>query len=249
MPPPSRSNMMDGPILPALVLALGLALAGGLIGQGFREGRRSDRYVEVKGLAEREVTADLALWPLRYASTGNDLTVAQAGLTRSTRQVFAFLTRHGIDTAAVQLQALEVSDADANRFPGERAGPRFVIQQTVIVRSRTPEVVMEASQRVSELVAGGVILSSSGEYGIGGPTFIFTRLNQLKPAMVAEATANAREAAQQFATDSRTALGGIRQASQGVFVILPRDQAPGVSESGQLQKVVRVVSTVQYALR
>jgi len=66
--------------------------------------------------------------------------------------------------------------------------------------------------------------------------------------MVAQATANAREAAAQFAKDSRTALGGIRQASQGVFVILPRDQAPGVNESNQLQKIVRVVSTVQYFL-
>jgi hypothetical protein len=246
---PPRSTISDGLFLSAVVIAVGLALGGWFIGHGFTQGHSSVRYVEVKGLAEREVTADLALWPLRYVSTGNDLTVAQAGLTRSTRQVFAFLTRHGIDTTAVQLQALEVSDADANRFPGERAGPRFVIQQTVIVRSRAPDVVMAASQRVSELVAGGVILSSSGEYGIGGPTFIFTRLNQLKPAMVAEATANAREAAQQFATDSRSALGGIRQASQGVFVILPRDQAPGVNESGQLQKIVRVVSTVQYILR
>jgi hypothetical protein len=246
---PPRSTASDGLFLSAVMIAVGVALGGWFIGRGFTQGRSSVRYVEVKGLAEREVTADLALWPLRYVSTGNDLTVAQAGLTRSTRQVFAFLTRHGIDTTAVQLQALEVSDADANRFPGERAGPRFVIQQTVIVRSRAPDVVMAASQRVSELVAGGVILSSSGEYGIGGPTFIFTRLNQLKPAMVAEATANAREAAQQFATDSRSALGGIRQASQGVFVILPRDQAPGVNESGQLQKIVRVVSTVQYILR
>jgi uncharacterized protein len=245
---PARSSTLDASVAAALILALGLAVAGGMIGYGFLRGRAADRYVEVKGLAEREVTADLALWPLRYVSTGSDLTIAQAGLTRSTRQVFAFLTRHGIDTTAVQLQALEVSDADANRFPGERAGPRFVIQQTVIVRSRTPDVVMAASQRVSELVAGGVILSSSGEYGVGGPTFLFTRLNQLKTAMVAEATANARRAAQQFASDSRTDLGAIRQANQGVFVILPRDQAPGVNESGQLQKVVRVVSTVQYFL-
>jgi uncharacterized protein len=94
-----------------------------------------------------------------------------------------------------------------------------------------------------------VILWSSGEHGVGGPIFIFTRLNQLKPSMLAEATGNAREAAQQFATNSRTAVGGIRQANQGVFVILPRDQAPGVNESGQLQKVVRVVSRVQYFLK
>jgi hypothetical protein len=117
-----------------------------------------------------------------------------------------------------------------------------------MVRSDKPEVVMAASQRVSELVKAGVVLSSSGEFGIGGPTFVFTKLNQLKPAMVAEATANARAAAQQFAADSRISLGDIRYANQGIFVILPRDQAPGVNEGGQLQKTVRVVSTVQYLL-
>jgi uncharacterized protein len=235
--------------LPAGLLALGLTLGGWFIGDGFARGRASDRYVEVKGLAEREVTADLALWPLRYVSTGDDLGAAQAQITRSTRQVLAFLSRHRIDTTSVQLQALEVSDAFANRFPGERAGPRYVIQQTVMVRSKSPAVVMAASQKVSELVGEGVVLSSSGEYGVGGPTFIFTRLNQLKPPMVKEATGNARAAAEQFAADSRSELGSIRQANQGVFVILPRDQAPGVNEGGQLEKVIRVVSTVQYFLR
>jgi uncharacterized protein len=242
-------RVADRPLFPALLLALGLVLGGWFIGHGFARGRATDRYVEVKGLAEREVTADLALWPLRYVATGDDLAVAQAAITRSSRQVFTFLGRHGIDTSAVQLQALEVSDAYANRFPGERGGPRYVIQQTVMVRSPKPEVVMAASQRVSELVGAGVVLSSSGEYGVGGPTFVFTRLNQLKPSMVAEATANARAAADQFAKDSRSALGDIRHANQGVFVILPRDQAPGVNESGQLQKIVRLVSTVQYFLR
>jgi hypothetical protein len=219
-------RLVDRPTLPALLLAVGLAGAGWLVGNGFARGRTTDRYVEVKGLAEREVKADLALWPLRYVATGDDLAVAQAGITRSTRQVLTFLGRHGIDTSAVQLQALEVSDAFANRFSGERGGPRFVIQQTVMVRSAKPEVVMAASQRVSELVAAGVVLSSSGDYGLGGPTFVFTRINQLKPSMVAEATANARSAAEQFAKDSRNDLGAIRHASQGVFVILPRDQAP-----------------------
>lgn len=233
----------------AVILALGLTLGGWFIGHGFASGRAADRYVEVKGLAEREVTANLALWPLRYVTTGDDLSVAQAQITRSTRQVFTFLGRHGIDTSSVQLQALEVSDAFANRFAGERGGPRFVIQQTVMVRSGKPDVVMQASQRVSELVAAGVVLSSSGEYGIGGPTFVFTELNELKPAMVKAATANARAAAEQFAADSRTELGGIRHANQGVFVILPRDQAPGVNEGAQLQKIVRVVATIQYFLR
>jgi hypothetical protein len=246
MSPASRS--FDGPLLPALVLAVGIAVGGWFVGHGFLRGRTASRYVEVKGLAERQVAADLALWPLRFVSTGDDLAVAQAEITKDTRAVYTFLARHGVDTAAVQLLALEVSDAQANRFQGERGGMRFVIQQTVMVRSDKPEVVLAASQRVSELVSAGVILSSSGEYGVGGPTFVFTKLNALKPAMVAEATANARAAAQQFAADSRTTLGDIRYANQGIFVILPRDQAPGVNEGGQLQKIVRVVSTVQYLL-
>jgi uncharacterized protein len=242
-------NSLERPVLSASILALGVLLSGGLIGSGFARGRSADRYVEVKGLAEREVVANLALWPLRYVATGEDLTATQAQIARETRQVYTFLSRHGIDTTAVQLQALEVSDAFANRYQGERGGPRYIIQQTVMVRSDRPQVVMAASQKVSELVTAGVVLSSSGEFGIGGPTFVFTLLNQLKPAMVAAATANARAAAQQFAADSKSSVGDIRQASQGVFVILPRDQAPGVNEGAQLQKTVRVVSTVQYFLK
>ena len=133
---PTRS--VDGTVLSALVLATGMALGGWFVGHGFLRGRTASRYVEVKGLAEREVAADLALWPLRFVSTGDDLSVAQAEITRDTRSVYTFLARHGIDTSAVQLLALEVSDAQANRFPSERGGTRFVIQQTVMVRSDKP---------------------------------------------------------------------------------------------------------------
>jgi hypothetical protein len=98
-------------------------------------------------------------------------------------------------------------------------------------------------------VNAGVVLSSGGEYGGGGPTFVFSGLNALKPQMIAEATARAREAAEQFARDSKTGVGPIRQASQGVFEILPRDQAPGISQESQVVKTVRVVSTVEYSLR
>jgi hypothetical protein len=102
---------------------------------------------------------------------------------------------------------------------------------------------------VAELVNSGVVLSSGGEYGGGGPTFVFTGLNKLKPAMIGEATARAREAAEQFARDSKSPLGGIRQASQGVFEILPRDQAQGITQESQVTKTVRVVSTVDYFLK
>jgi len=242
---------IDGISLAAIILGVGIALAGLFVGVGFARGRSADRFVTVKGISEREVRADLAIWPLRLVAADNDLGRAHASLQASVKQVLDFLGRQQIDTSEAALQDFAVSDAHANQYGGsERSATRYVIRQTIVVRSTRPELVLAASQRVADLVNAGVVLSSGGEYGPGGgPTFVFTGLNALKPPMIGEATARAREAAEQFARDSRSALGGIRQASQGVFEILPRDQAPGISQESQIVKTVRVVSTVEYFLK
>lgn len=241
---------LDGPVVRAVVLATGTALAGALAGYGFARGRAVDRFVAVKGVSEREVRADLALWPLRLVVADNDLTLAYRRLDAQLRLIRAFLRRQGVDTSRTELQDFSVTDAYANQYrSAEAVGSRYVIQQTLMVRSEDPERILTASQRLGEIVQEGVVFTSGQEYGTGGPTFVFTRLNDLKPAMIGEATSRAREAAQQFAADSRSRLGGIRRANQGVFEILPRDQAPGVTEAGQITKTVRVVSTVEYFLR
>jgi hypothetical protein len=233
-----------------IIVAVGLTLAGWAAGNGVARSRLSDRFVTVKGISEREVTADLAIWPLRLVVADNDLTRAQTRLQANVAEIFQFLSRQQIDTSQVTLQDFGVVDVQANEYrqPG-MTGNRYIIRQVVVVRSDAPARVHAASQRVGELVNAGIVLSSGGEYGGGGPTFIFRGLNDLKPAMIAEATSRAREGAEQFATDSRSRLVGIRRANQGVFEILPRDQAQGISEGSQVAKVVRIVSTVEYILR
>ncbi len=233
--------------LPALVIALGLAAAGALIGQGLVNARTADRAVTVKGIAEQEAQADVAIWPLQINAANNDLAAAQAQLERSIAAINAFLKRHGLDPTAASLQAFSVSDAQTNQY-GERGATRFVIKQTLVVRSSEPAQVQAASEKVGELVSAGVVLSSGGDYGAGGPTYVFTGLNELKPRMIADATARARESAEQFARDSKSRLGSIRRANQGVFEILPRDPTPGMSEHSQIAKTVRVVATVEYSL-
>jgi uncharacterized protein len=234
----------------AIILAIGISLGGLLVGGGFARGRSADRFVTVKGVAEREVSADLAIWPLRVVSADNDLTTAHTRLQLSVQKIMQFLAAQHVDTTSATLANFEVSDAFTNQYGGSNNAPtRYVIHQTIVVRSNDPARVLAASQHVAELVNSGVVLSSGGEYGSGGPTFVFTGLNKLKPAMIGEATARAREAAAQFAHDSRSSLGGIRQASQGVFEILPRDQAQGITQESQVAKTVRVVSTVDYFLK
>ncbi len=234
----------------AAILAVGVALGGLFVGSGFARARAADRFVTVKGISEREVRADLAIWPLRLVAADNDLSRAHAQIESSVSRIRTFLASNQIDTTQSELQDFSVTDAATNQYgSGERAGSRYVIRQTVVVRSLKPNLVLAASQRVGDLVSAGVVLSSGGDYGNGGPTFIFTGLNKLKPQMIAEATARARESAEQFAKDSHSDIGGIRSASQGVFEILPRDQAQGISEASQIVKTVRVVSTIDYSLR
>lgn len=235
------------PIAAAAILAVGAFLGALAIGQGLRHLRTGDRYVTVKGVAEQEVEADLALWPIRFTAADDDLATAQKRIQESHAEVLAFLSRHGVDADRVRVQGIEVTDVNANPY---RSGPvttRYIIQQALMVRSADPGVVEWASQEVGELVARGVVLGAQ-QGPESGPTYLFTRLTALKPGMVAGATADARAAAEQFAADSGSRVGAIRHASQGVFQILARDPAPGISESSQRHKTVRVVSTVEYFL-
>jgi hypothetical protein len=228
----------------AVVAAAGVALAGFFVGQGFVKSRIAERYVTVKGVSERDVESDLALWPIRHLATHDDLATAQREIETHHRAIVEFLARAQIPVESAQLQGLEVEDRHAQSWVSGPVQSRFVVTQTMIVRSRDPQKVRAASQKVGELVDAGVVIAGGGL----GPTYLFTRLNDFKPEMIAEATALAREAATQFARDSGSELGGIRRASQGVFEILPRDRAPGIAEEGQLEKTLRVVTTVEYLL-
>jgi hypothetical protein len=106
----------EGRTIAALILAVGLAIAGWLVGAGFREGRADVRYTTVKGLAERAVKANLALWPIRFVATNNDLAAAEARITADTQTVTDFVTRHGIAADGIHLSRLSVNDLYAQAY-------------------------------------------------------------------------------------------------------------------------------------
>lgn len=232
----------------AALIAAGLAVAGWLVGTGFSEGRQFDRYVTVKGVSERTVSADLAIWPLRVVATGADLREVQGQVASQQSAVLSFLADAGIPEADIQLQDLQVTDLYAQAYRSGPVNDRFIVAQTVSVRSNDVPRIREASQQVGALVDAGVVLSSERGPAGNSPSYLFTGLVALKPEMIAEATANARDAAEQFAIDSGSAIGGIRRANQGVFQILARDDAPGMMPQQQVEKTVRVVSTIDYLL-
>ncbi len=230
-----------------LAIAAGIAFAGLEFSRAYVTARTVDRVVTVKGLAERDVTADMALWPLKFTTTEDDLGKALAKVALDEKTVVQFLTDGGIAEDGVSVQQFSVIDQLAQQY---RSGPiqsRYIVSQTLLVRSQAVAKVEALAQQVGQLVKAGVILTTDGGFQ-AGPIYLYTKLNEIKPGMLAEALASAREGAAEFARDAGARVGGIRRARQGVFQILPRDQAPGLFEPGQINKTVRVVSTIDYAL-
>lgn len=238
--------MTDNRLIPAAVfgglLAVGMLGGGAFIGQGVVNARVGDRQVTVRGLAERNVKADLAVLPIRFTASGEVLSEVQARIDGDLAMVRQFLTAQGYPADAVTLGRLEVADRRSREYGTQDGGPRFILAQTVIVRTNDVDRVQATTRALNDLVRQGVVLQD-----FSGATYVFTRLNDVRPAMIAEATAAARTGAERFARDSGTGVGPIRQATQGSFEILARDEIGDESQSPD--KKVRVVTTISYRLR
>lgn len=223
-----------------LCVAAGLALGGWFVGNGFVEARSLERSVEVKGLAEREVPADTAIWPLQIVVAGNELEPLLAQLEQQGRQVRAFLTLRGFEEDEITVSPPSITDRLAQAYGDQNVKFRYSVSQVITVFTDAIDAVRSAGDELLELGKAGIVLNQD-QYQYQ-PQYLFNGLNEIKPAMIEEATRNAREVAQKFAADSDSRLGKIRSARQGQFSISDRD-----SNNPHIKKV-RVVSTLEYYL-
>ncbi|MEA5097801.1 MAG: SIMPL domain-containing protein [Burkholderiaceae bacterium] len=241
-------------IMAALLVTIGIVGAATILGDGISAGKRGERFVTVRGVAEKDVKADLAIWPIRVRVAGNDLAEANRSADEARQKVLGFLKENGIKPEDVASQNQRVEDRQAKDYDQGKAAFRYLVEYTILLRSSDVDQVQKISQMTDKLVAAGVVLSSQGNWERNGPQFVFTQLNVIKPGMLAEATRAAREAAGQFETDSGSFVGPIRRASQGLFTITDRDRtSPGEGNGANagmsdINKKVRVVVTVDYFL-
>ncbi len=238
---------------PLILLIVGVALSFAFItiGQKVYDGlthfRSYDRYITVKGLATKDVDADLAVWSITFNVTGETLAGAQESLSASEKTVRDFLNTNGIKADQIRLQNINVVDRKAQVYNnGGDMTLRFILSQTLVARTNDTAAMVKASQNISDLVKAGVTLGDPNGGGNGVPQYLFTKINDIKPELIAEATKNARLSAEQFAKDSGQEVGSIRTANQGYIQIEARD--PGVPETESPQKSVRVVTTIDYLL-
>ena len=232
-------------VRPAFVLGafvcLGLALLGYSLSRSIVKIKALDRTVTVKGLSEREVPANTAIWPIRFREADNDLNNLLSTVQRKNSIIVEFLKRNGFTEKEIFTSAPAILDRQAQEYvDAEKVRYRYSGSSAITVYTENVDSVGSTMKKLVDLGKQGIAIS--GEDHQSKTDFLFTKLNEIKPQMIEEATKNAREVAEKFAQDSKSKLGKIKTASQGQFSIDDRD-----SNTPYIKKI-RVVSTVEYYL-
>lgn len=238
-------------IIVVAILA-GFIINGYFVGRAIQRFRKEDRYISVKGFAEREVKANLAVWNINTRITSNDLIEGSTLIENNKQKIYAFLLGNGIKSSEIVQQNLNVTDKFAREYNNSIVGDRYVIENTIQVRTANVDTISYVSKLTDELLKAGIVIDANYDYN---PTvkYLFTDLNKIKPQMLSEAIKNARQAANEFAKESKMRLGILKKANQGLFSIIDRDYSSTAdnyysSNERDIYKVVRVVVNVEYSI-
>ena len=231
--------MKTSSVIAAGIIAVGLLALGLCVRSGLNSFSSRDRVVDVRGLAEREVDANVVTWPIMFKEVGNNLPAVYSNVTSTNRQIIDFLVANGVDSTEISVGAPSVRDLTTDRYTSTPLPYNYELTSVVTVSSNKVKMIHGLINRQGELYAKGIAITTDYSTSI---TYDFTDLNSIKPEMIAEATRNAREAAEKFADDSDSRLGKIKTARQGQFSIEDRDATTPYI------KKVRVVTSLTYYL-
>ncbi|QJR12282.1 hypothetical protein DSM104443_03367 [Usitatibacter rugosus] len=240
-------------VIMGFCLIIGLAAGGWFIGKGMARFKSDTRTVTVKGLVEREVKSDQAVWTLGLRRASDALPDAHQRITADRDAVLAFLKKQGFPDTEVERQPTRTVDKLARDYGGQQNERfRYVVTAAVTVKSANVDLVRSATGATEELIKAGVILDGGNEGGPANPRFVVSKFNALRPQLLADATRNAREIATQFAADSGASVGAIRSANQGniqIFGTDGNDESAPFSATSTPAKKIRVVSTFEFELK
>jgi hypothetical protein len=232
----TKSSLIIG-----ISLMIGLFLLGFLLGGSIVKFKEFERTVVVKGLAQKEVKADVVIWPIQYLRADNNLENLYDELENDTKKIRAFLKQKGFKDSELSMSAPSITDKIAQNYGSAyQIKFRYNAYQTLTLYTKDIDKAREAMSKITSLGKTGITFRTNNY--ANKTEYLFTRLNEIKPQMIEEATKRARLSAQKFAEDSKSKLGKIKSARQGQFSITSRDRnTPYI-------KKVRVVSTIEYYL-
>lgn len=231
----------------AVILGLSLITCTVLFSNAFVK-VRSASVLSVTGAAERELKSDLAVWRGNFGRRSPQLPEAYALLKSDQEEIKNYLQAQGVPEEEIAFKPVSMStfhEVDAHgRETNVVRG--YGVWQAVEVRSADVDRITAVSAASSELIGKGI------EFNSEAPQYFYTKLADIRVEMLAEATKNARQRAEQIATQGGGKLGAIRSAKMGVFQITPVHSTEvsdwGINDTSSLEKKITAVVNAEFAI-
>lgn len=232
------------------ILSVGVGAAGYFINSGLCGVQSDNRSVSVRGVAERNVRADFVVWSISFDTEDKSLSRARTENIDSEKKIRDFLLAQKIKPENIKIESLVVSRSLEEDYDDEMdetyVKPHrdvYYVKEVLVVRSSAVDDIERAVHEMAELIDQGVVVSNSEV------KYIFTKLDDIKTDMIAEATKNAQVVADKFARDFGSDVAGIVHASQGWFDISPRDGLDQYREEKFIDKSVSAVVEVDFQVK
>lgn len=227
-----------------IFISLAIVLASLILAFGFNKAlndfKTLERSVSVKGLSQKDVESDTLIFPIKFTRSNNNLTNLYEDLEKDKQNILRFLQAQGVRADEISYNAPNIIDKLSDPYRNDNiVSFRYVGTGNLLIYTKNVKLGKSILEKISTLGKEGIVIKIEN-YEI---EYLYTKLNEIKPQMIEEATLNARNAAIKFAQDSNSHLGKIKKASQGQFSISNRDKnTPYI-------KTIRVVSTIEYYLK
>ncbi len=215
-----------------LTLVVASLILSGAFFFSARDFSKQGSYIEVKGLSEKIVKSDTAIWSLSFEVKSNNIDTLYADTARNIEIIKSFLTEKGFE-------ATEINVAPINIYQDTYRDAAFRYNSTtqISVYTKKVDLAKATSNETLNLVKKGVVLNQNNI------SFEFSDIMSIKPEMLAEAIKNAQSTATLFTQNSGSSLGSVTRGDQGIFDITDKD--PGSPE----YKKIRLVSSLRFLLK
>ncbi|MFH0791238.1 MAG: SIMPL domain-containing protein [Candidatus Omnitrophota bacterium] len=237
------------------IIILGVCIAAAtivssvILSQGFLKIMRFTReLISVTGSAQKDIKSDYAVWKGEFSRRENDLANAYKNLKADLEKVKSYLMLKGVNEREIIISQVSTATIYRKNNTGNDTNDiqGYCLSQGVEIRSSDVDKITQVSREATELIDRNIQFESQS------PEYFYTKLDELKIEMLAKATENAKQRAENMTKATGNKIGFMRSARMGVFQITPLNSTEvsdwGVNDTTSLEKKVTAVVTVSFAI-
>lgn len=235
-------------ILVALILSAGLIISTFIVTDGIVE-IKGNRSITVTGSAKQQIKSDLIEWTGSFSCQSQLMPEAYTKLKADSEKVKKYLKEKGISEEDMVFSSIDTNPIHEVNYNGQYTNNiiAYRLYQRVQISSTDVDKLSRIAREATELINEGI------EFQSYSPQYYYTKIADLKVSMLAEATKDAKNRAEQISQNTGSNIGALKSAKMGVFQITPLYSTEvsdyGINDTSSLDKEITAVVTCTFEMK